>query len=146
MAQISEQQESELEQKIERQERKLAQIRNMQERRERDIAERREQQELELAYWKLRQDREIAEAEEQQKQHERAPREKQRQLEEEEDLQSKKFVSLGQTKLKRSVNEEVRSDAPGSKSVWTRDEMGIWRRVSPVFDRTKLNVVATKGC
>ena len=45
----------------------------------------------------------------------------------------KKFVPLGQTKLKRSMNEEVRSDAPGSKPVRTRDEMGIWRRASPVF-------------
>ena len=60
--------------------------------------------------------------------------EKQRQLEEEEELLSKKFVPLGQTKLKRSVNEEVRSDAPGSKPVCTRDEMGIWRRAPPIFD------------
>ena len=46
----------------------------------------------------------------------------------------KKFVPLGQTKLKKSVNKEVRFDAPGSKPVWTRVEMGIWRRASPVFD------------
>ena len=105
----------------------------MQERRERDIAERREQQERELDYWKLRQEREIALAKEQEKQQERALKEKQRQLEEE-DLLSKKFVPLGHTKPKRSVNEEVRSDEPGSKPVRTRDEMGIWRRASTVFD------------
>ena len=58
---------------------------------------------------------------------------KQRQLEQEGDLQSKKLVPLEQTKLNRSVNEEVRSDAAGSKPVWTRDEMGIWRRASHVF-------------
>ena len=134
MVQIRELEESQLAQKRERQERELAQIMDMKERRERDIAERREQQERELTFWKLRQEREIAEVKEQQKQQERALREKQRQLEEEEDLLSKKFVSLGQTKLKRSVNEEVRLDTPGSKLLWTRDEMGIWRRASPVFD------------
>ena len=47
---------------------------------------------------------------------------------------SKGFVTFGQTKLKRSVNEEMRSDATRAKPVWTRDEMGIWRRESPVFD------------
>ena len=101
----------------------------------------------ELAYWKVGEEREIAEAKKQQKQHERALREKQQQLEEE-DLLSKKFVALGQTKLKRSVNEEVRSDAPGSKPVWTRDEMVIWRRASPVFDspvkRNKVEVCCDK--
>ena len=50
------------------------------------------------------------------------------------DLLSKKVVPLEQTKVNRSVNEEVRSDAAGSKPVWTRDEMGIWRRASHLFD------------
>ena len=150
MAQIRKQEESQFAQKRERQERELAQIRDMQEQRERDIAERRKQQERELTFWKLRQEREIAEAKEQQKQQERALREKQRQLEKEEDLLSKKFVPLRQTKLKRSVNEEVRLDTPGSKPLWTRDEMGIWRCASPIFDspvkRNKVELFATKGC
>ena len=70
-------------------------------------------------YWRLQQ--------------ERALREKQRQLEQETNLLSKEFVPLGETKLKRSVNEEVRSAASRAKPVWTGDEIGIWRRESPPF-------------
>ena len=92
-------------------------MRDLQERRKRDIAERKQQQERELAYWKLQQEREIEEAKEQ-----------------EEDLLSKGFVPLGQTKLKRSLNKQMGSDATRAKPVWTRDEMRIWRRESPVFD------------
>ena len=101
MAQIREQQESQLAQKRERQERELVQISDMQERRGRDIAERREQQNRELAYWKLWQEREIAEAKEQQKQQERALWEKQRQLEEEENLLSKKLCSSRTYKVEK---------------------------------------------
>ena len=132
MVQIREQQEFELAQKRERQERQITQMRNLHDWQERDMAESKQQQERELMYWKLQQEREIEEAKEQQRQQERALWEKQRQLEQEEDLLSKGFVPLGQ--LKRSVNEVMRSDATRAKSVLTRDEMGIWRRESPVFD------------
>ena len=112
----------------------MTQMRDLQERRERAIADRKQQQEQELSNWKLQQEREIEEAKEQQRQQGRALREKQQQLEQEEDMLSKEFVPLGQAKLKRSVNEEVRSDTSRAKPVWTRDETGIWRRESPVFD------------
>ena len=59
---------------------------------------------------------------------------------------SKKFVLLGQTNLKRSVNEEVRSDATAPKPVWTRNGLGTWRRASPVFDSpVKKNKVELRG-
>ena len=99
----------------------------------RDVTERRKK-ERELAYWILRQEREIAEVKEQWKQQERSCWERRQRLEEEEDLVSKKYVPLGQTKLKRPANDESSSCATTPKPVWTRDGLGTWRRSSPVFD------------